>query len=148
MAFRVLAANQVPDHATIARFHQLHEVALGGLFVDVLRLCSVAGLVKVGVVAIDGTKMAANAAYSAVRTPDQLEAEVKAILSEAAATDAGEDAHLGEAQGDELPPELSQRNSRLARLRSAKVRLEQETAQNRTARVGRWPTSPTPTVGP
>lgn len=134
VAFRVITANQAPDHATIARFRQTHEVALGALFVDVLRLCAEAGLVKVGVVAVDGTKMAADAAYSAVRTPDRLEAEVQAILAEAAAADAREDAHLGDARGDELPPGLSERNARLARLRTAKQRLEREAAEGHTGR--------------
>lgn len=124
VAFRVLSGNVVPDHATIGRFRQRHEQALGDLFCEVLRLCGEAGLVRVGVVAIDGTKIADNAALSANRTHPQLREEVDRILEEAAAVDAAEDAQFGQARGDELPPELADRRSRLARLRAAKERLD------------------------
>jgi len=76
VAFRVVAANQRPDHTTIARFRQEHAAALAALFVEVLRLCVTAGLVKVGVVALEGTKIKANAALSANRTQEWLQAEV------------------------------------------------------------------------
>ena len=129
VAFRVICANQTPDHATIARFRQHHEKALAGLFGEILRLCASAGLVRIGVVAIDGTKIAASASLAANRTKDAIEAEVRRILAEAAETDAKEDALYGTGRtGDELPPELADRRSRIARLKEAKRRLEHEDA--------------------
>lgn len=129
VAYRVIGANQRPDHATIARFRQAHEGALGGLFAQILRLCASAGLVKVGIVAIDGTKMAASASLAANRTAEAIEADVRRYLKEAAEIDAAEDALYGEGvRGDELPPELAERTSRLARLREAKQRLDEEDA--------------------
>ncbi len=80
IAFRVLAANQLPDHVTIARFRVRHEQALAGFLVESLRLCAAAGMVQVGTVALDGTKLAANAADKANRTHDKLEEEVAEIL--------------------------------------------------------------------
>ncbi len=124
IAFHVISANVVPDHATIARFRERHERALGELFVEVLRLCAEAGLVRVGVVAIDGTKVAANASLRANRSYTAIGEEVERILAEAAEADAAEDALYGEARGDELPAELVGRTSRLARLRAARARLE------------------------
>jgi DDE family transposase len=100
----VVTANQVPDHATIARFLRRHEAALGGLFGSVLRLCAKAGLVKSGVVAIDGTKMHANASRDANVDYDQIARE---IIAQARASDDAEDERYGDARGDELPPELS-----------------------------------------
>src|SRR5947207_15292937 len=85
---RVICANQVPDHTTIARFRQRHETALAGLFGEVLALCADAGLVEVGVVAVDGTKVHANASQHATRDYEQIAAE---ILEEAASVDADED---------------------------------------------------------
>ena len=126
IAFRVISANVVPDHATIARYRERHERALGELFVEVLRLCAEAGLVRVGVVAIDGTKVAANASLRANRSYTAIGEEVERILAEAAEADAAEDALYGEARGDELPAELVGRTSRLARLRAARARLEAE----------------------
>jgi len=129
VAYRVIGANQSPDHATIARFRAGHEQALAGLFVEILRLCAGAGLVRVGVVAIDGTKMAANASLAASRTREAIEADVRRYLREAAEIDAAEDALYGEGvRGDELPPELRDRTSRLARLKEAKRRLDEEDA--------------------
>lgn len=134
IAYRVIAANQSPDHTTIARFRQHNEGALAGLFTEILRLCAGAGMVKVGVVAIDGTKMAASASLAANRSKDAIEAEVRRILTEAAETDAAEDALYGEGvRGDELPPELADRRSRLARLKEAKRRLEEEDAARQRA---------------
>jgi transposase len=138
VAYRVIAANQAPDHATIARFRQEHEDALAGLFTECLRLCVAAGLGKVGVVAIDGTKMAAAAALSANRTNDAIAAEARRIMAEAKATDEAEDALYGKGvRGDELPPELANRTSRLARLREAKKRLEEEDAARERAHAER-----------
>jgi transposase len=126
VAYRVVAGNQRPDHATIARFRDRHREALSALFVQVLRLCAEAGMVKVGLVAVDGSKMAGNAGSSANRTAEQLEAEVKAMLDQAEATDAAEDAVHGDQRGDEPPPDLRGRQRRLARLRQAKARLDAE----------------------
>jgi transposase len=125
IAFRVITANQAPDHATVARFRARHEVALAELFSGVLGLCAEAGLVRVGVLAIDGTKVHANASQHASRDYEQIARE---ILAEAAAVDAAEDAQFGEARGDELPEELTTRAGRRAWLREAKRRLEEQRA--------------------
>jgi transposase len=109
IAYRVIAANQRPDHTTIARFRQRHEAALAGLFGEVLALCAEAGLAQVGVVAVDGTKVHANASQHANRDYEQLARE---ILEEADAVDAEEDEQFGEARGDELPPHLSTEQGR------------------------------------
>jgi hypothetical protein len=103
LAFRVLAGNQTPDHVTIARFRSRHQQALAGFLVESLRLCAAAGLVRLGLVALDGTKVAANAADKANRTLDKLEAEVAEILQQAAETDQAEDRQHGLTRGDELP---------------------------------------------
>jgi transposase len=124
IAYRVITANQVPDHATIARFRADHQAALGALFGEVLRICAAAGLGALGLVALDGTRLAADAARDANRTAAQLDDEIGRILAEAAATDAAEDAEHGpDRRGDELPPELGERHGRLARLREARDRL-------------------------
>ena len=104
VAYRVIAANQRPDHATIARFRQRHETAMADLFAQVLELCAEADLVQVGVIAIDGTKIHANASQHAARDYEQI---AKEILEDAAETDRLEDERYGEKRGDELPPELS-----------------------------------------
>jgi transposase len=126
VATRVICANRVPDHTTIARFRQRHERALAGLFGEVLALCADAGLVRVGVIAVDGTKLAANAAPQATRDYEQIARE---ILEQAAEIDAREDAQFGDARGDELPPELSTREGRQRWLRDAQRRLDQRRAQ-------------------
>src|ERR1043166_3299800 len=109
VGFRVIAANQVPDHATIARFRARHEQALGELFAQVLGLCARAGLVSLGIVALDSTKIAANASSMATRTYEQIAAE---LLAEAEAIDAAEDQQFGQARGDELPAELADARTR------------------------------------
>jgi transposase len=129
IAFRVLAGNQLPDHVTIARFRVRHQQALAGFLVASLRLGAAAGLVHLGVVALDGTKVAANAADKANRTLAKLEEEVAQILREAAEADQAEDRQHGRARGDELPAELANPSGRLARLRQAKARLEAEAAE-------------------
>src|SRR5919202_1829644 len=123
VAFRVLAAQQRPDHATIARFVERHQDALAGLFGEVLTLCARSGLVKVGVIAVDGTKVRANASRNENLDYEQLARE---ILEEAKAVDAAEDELYGEARGDELPPEFSTAQGRRGWLREAKHRLEEE----------------------
>src|SRR4051794_7119581 len=127
VAFRVLAAQQRPDHATIARFVERHEAALAGLFGEVLALCARSGLAKVGVIAVDGTKVNANASRNENRDYEQLARE---ILEEAKAIDAAEDELYGEARGDELPPEFETTQGRRGWLREAKQRLEAERAAN------------------
>jgi transposase len=124
--FRVIAANLVPDHTTIARFRQRHAETVAGLFVQVLALCEKAGMVKVGRVAIDGTKMRANAGLAANRTYPAIRGEIEAILAEADAVDAAEDELYGQARGDELPPELADPASRRERLERAARELEAE----------------------
>ena len=129
IAFRVLAANQVPDHATIARFVKNNERALSALFCQVLVLSQEAGLVKLGVVALDGTKIAASASGQANRTRGDLEAEASRILAEAIATDSEEDARHGTHRGDELPGDRCDPRSRRTRIAQAKARLDAEDAR-------------------
>ena len=126
VATRVICANQAPDHTTIARFRQRHEAALAELFGAVLALCAEAGLVNVGLIAIDGTKVHANASQHANRDYEQLGRE---ILEEADAVDAAEDERFGDARGDELPPELATRQGRRGWLREAKRRLDDKRAE-------------------
>jgi transposase len=116
IAFRVLAGNNTPDHVTIARFRVRHEQALAGLLIASLKLCAAAGMVRLGLVALDGTKIEANAAAAANRTHAHLEAQVAELLAQAAATDQAEDHEYGAARGDELPRALAGRAERLARL--------------------------------
>ena len=125
VAFRVITANQAPDHATIARFRVRHERALEDLFGQVLGLCAEAGLVEVGVIAVDGSKFAAAAADKATRSYEQIATE---ILAEAGRIDAAEDQIHGSARGDELPEHLARREGRRAWLRGAKQRLDAERA--------------------
>jgi transposase len=122
VAYRVITANRVPDHATIARFIVRHEVALGELFGSVLALCAKAGLVKTGVVAIDGTKIAANASREANLDYERIARE---IVAEARRIDEAEDERYGEARGDELPEQLRTREGRRRWLAEAKRELEQ-----------------------
>src|SRR5262245_38413873 len=127
VAFRVVAGNLCPDHATIARFRQRHTEALKGLFTDILRLCKEAGLVKVGIVALDGTKLAADAALEANRTYETIRSEVETMLHDAESTDVEEDRLYGPGhRGDELPEALRNRGDRLARLKQCRERLEHE----------------------
>ena len=125
VAARVICANQVPDHTTIARFRQRHETALAGLFGAVLVLCAEAGLVQVGVVAVDGTKVHANASERATRDYEQIARE---ILAEADAVDREEDERFGERRGDELPEPLASGEGRARWLAEAKRRLERQRA--------------------
>ena len=126
VAFRVITANQAPDHATIARFRVRHERALSELFGQVLGLCADAGLVRVGVVAVDGTKVHANACERATRDYEQIARE---ILEQAAEIDALEDEQFGERRGDELPPGVATREGRQRWLRDAQRRLDQRRAE-------------------
>ena len=136
VAFKVVAANRKPDHATIARFRRDNLEELKGLFTGILKLCAEAGLVKVGAVSIDGTKMAANASLAANRTHEgltkEIGKEVERMLAEAEEKDAEEDGLFGKKRGDELPEDMRVRKTRIARLRECKARLEKE-AQERAA---------------
>jgi transposase len=134
IAFRVLAANNTPDFRTISDFRKDHLRALAGLFLQVLKLCRKAGLVKLGHVALDGTKIKANASkhkamsYKRMKEEEaRLEAEVAELLKKAEAVDEEEDQWYGkDTRGDELPKELAFRESRLKKIREAKVALEAE----------------------
>lgn len=169
--YRVLAANQHPDHDTIAAFRQTHLPALAALFLQVLRLCQRAGLVKLGHVALDGTKVLANASkhkamsYGRMAEAERkLEQEIATLLAEAQRVDAAEDAQFGKGKrGDELPAELARRETRLAKIREAKAALDAEAKaaaaaaaaeaqaklaarERQTRETGRKPKGPTPTV--
>jgi transposase len=128
VAFRVICANQVPDHATIARFRVRHQEALADLFGQVLGLCAKAGLVEVGVLAVDGSKFRAAASDGAIRAYGEIAAEV---LAEAAEADAAEDERYGDARGDELPEHLRSHGGRRAWLREAKRELDAERAEKK-----------------
>jgi hypothetical protein len=121
----VIAVNQRPDHSTIARFRPRHERGLSELFGEVLGLCAEAGLVSVGLVAIDGTKVHANASHHSTRDYEQIAREV---LAEADAVDRAEDERFGEKRGDELPPHLSTEQGRRGWLRDARRRLDEKRA--------------------
>jgi len=137
IGFRYLAADEHPDHSTMAEFRKRHLEALAGLFCQALQLCEKAGLVKLGHVAIDGSKIQGNAskhkAMSYERMSEaekKLQAEVAGLLQRAEAVDAAEDEKYGKDQaGDELPGELGRRESRLAKIRAAKAELEAEAKQ-------------------
>jgi transposase len=132
VAFRVLAAGNQPDFRTISEFRRRHLEALEGLFVQVLRLARQAGALQIGRVAIDGSKIKANASkhkamsYGRMQEREaQLQQEVRHLLTQAEATDAQEDATHGRQRGDELPAELQRRTTRLQRIREAKRVLEE-----------------------
>ena len=134
IAYRVITANQAPDHSTIARFRARHAGELAELFGQILGLCAKAGLVSVGTIALDGTRILANAADSANRSYSQLATE---ILEEAARVDAEEDERFGDRRGDELPPELADPTTRRQRLREAKRRLDEE-HEAKVAEMAAW----------
>jgi hypothetical protein len=162
VAFRVMTANQAPDHATIARFRVRHETAIAALFGGVLELCARAGLVELGVVVVDGTRIAASAADRQTRSYEQI---VKEILGEAAALDAAEDERYGDERGDELPPGFRNQGDRRTRLREAKRALDAQpprrprrspataasgcmSAAGVSTRTGRWSVGSLPTRPP
>ena len=151
VAFRFLAAGNQPDFRTLSEFRRRHGEALAALFTQGLRLCRQAGLVKLGRVAIDGTKIKANASkhkamsYGRMRTQEAaLEQEVRALLRQAEAADREDDQRYGpNRRGDELPAELARRESRLLKIREAKAALEAE-ARAQAQAEGRPPESGTP----
>lgn len=134
VAFRFLSADQHPDHDCIASFRQRHLKVLSGLFAQVLQLCREAGLVKLGHVALDGTKVKANASKHKamsygrmVEDEKKLLDEVQRLLADAESTDSDEDGRYGKGcRGDELPDELARRESRLRKIQEAKAALEQQ----------------------
>jgi transposase len=130
--YRVLAANQRPDHATLARFRRRHQDAIAELFGQVLALCVKAGLVDAQVVAIDGTKIAADASFFANRKREKLAAE---ILEEAEAVDAAEDEAFGDRRGDEMPKEWSGGRDRRERIRAALADLDSRSARDYETRM-------------
>jgi hypothetical protein len=141
VAFRYLAGDEHPDHSTISEFRKGQLKTVGEQFVQVLRLCQEAGLVKLGHVALDGSKLQANASkhkamsYERMKaSEEQLQAEVAALLQRAEAVDAAEDEKFGKGRrGDELPAELARRESRLEKIRTAKAALEAEAKQKAEA---------------
>jgi hypothetical protein len=156
VAMRVICANQRPDHTTIAGFRQRHETALAELFGEVLALCADAGLVRVGVIAVDGTKVHANASERATRSYEEIARE---ILEDAAAVDAGEDERFGGARGDELPGDWppgradsagcvtpSAASMSVARTRASRSRSHGRTGSRRPNVV--WKKSTGSSVGP
>lgn len=145
VAFRWLSANAAPDYRSLSRFRQRHHSGVEGLFVQVLVLCAEAGLVKLGRVALDGTKLRASASRHKAMSHDrlgpriaQLEAEVAAIVAEAVATDAAEDLAYGDDnRGDEVPAELARRETRLVKLRAAKAAIEADAQDKAAAKAER-----------
>lgn len=134
VAFRVLAANQRPNFRTISDFRKAHLKALGGLFKQVFKLCQKAKLVKLGNVALDGTKIQANASKHKAMSYDRMEkeearltAEIEKMFKQAQSIDEQEDEKYGkDRRGDELPEELAFRESRLKKIQEAKAELERE----------------------
>jgi transposase len=131
VAFRVICAQDVPDHATVARFRREHfadPAAMGDLFAQVLVVAARAGLGKLGLIAIDGTKIAASASKDANRAEGRLRELAAVVVAEAEAVDAAEDELFGDARGDELPAELADPKTRGERIRAALAELEAERA--------------------
>ena len=141
VAFRVISGNQHPDHVRISEFRRRHLVALAGLFIQVLKLCRAAGLAKLGHVALDGTKMKANASkhkamsYERMHKDEaRLSAKVEELFKAAEQADASEDAQYGQGRrGDELPEELRRAETRRARIRELRAELEAEANAQREA---------------
>jgi transposase len=141
IAFRVLAAGNQPNFRTISDFRKIHLKTLEGLFEQVLKIAMEAGAMKVGRVAVDGTKVKANASKHKAMSYDrmlekekQIKAEVKELLEKAEAADAEEDKRHGkDRRGDELPAELQRRESRLKKIREAKRAVEQRARDKATA---------------
>jgi transposase len=145
VACRIIVGDDIPDFRTISEFRKTHLARLEALFVEVLKLCALAGLAKVGTVALDGTKVKANASrhkamsYERMQEEEKrLKEEVARLLAEAEATDAAEDAtHGPDRSGDELPEELARRQSRLAKIQQAKAELEERARQEAAEEAAR-----------
>jgi transposase len=133
VACRVIVGDDIPDFRTISDFRKIHLARLETLFVEVLKLCALAGLARVGTIALDGTKVKANASRHKAMSYDRMKSEairlkeeIAKLLAEAAATDKAEDLEHGpDRHGDELPDELARRQGRLAKIRQAKKLLEE-----------------------
>ena len=134
VTYKLITAMRVPDHSTIAEFRRRHERALGELFTEVLALCEEAGLVEVGVISIDGTKIRANASRGANRTYEKLVAD---ILKEAEETDRWEDGLFGPDRGDEVPEHLRTEEGRRAAFKAARERLAQKAGRGEEPQVAR-----------
>jgi len=134
VVYKLITAMQIPDHSTIADFRRRHERALGELFCEVLALCDEAGLVEVGVISIDGTKIRANASRGANRTYEKLVAD---ILKEAEETDRWEDGLFGADRGDEPPEHLRTEEGRRAAFKAAKERLAKKAGRGEEPEVAR-----------
>lgn len=132
VTYKLITAMRVPDHSTISEFRRRHERALGELFTAVLALCDEAGLVEVGVISIDGTKIRANASRGANRTYERLVAD---ILKEAEETDRWEDGLFGSERGDELPEHLRTEEGRRQAFKAAKERLAQKAGRGEAPEV-------------
>ena len=139
--YKLITAMAIPDHSTIAEFRRRHEQALGELFTAVLSLCREAGLVEVGAISIDGTKIRANASRGANRTYEKLVAD---ILKEAEETDRWEDGLFGEDRGDELPEHLRTEEGRRAAFKAAKERLAQKAGRDAEPEVAKIEVQPPP----
>lgn len=145
VACRIIVGEDVPDFRTISDFRKIHLARLEALFLEVLKLCALAGLTRVGTIALDGTKIKANASRHKAMSYDRmkeeekrLEEEIARLLAEAAATDAAEDNALGQDRsGDELPDELKRRASRLAKIKKAKALLEERARTEAEAEAAR-----------
>lgn len=165
--YRFVVGDEVPDHTVIARFRQRHAGRMKSVFLRVLELCREAGLIRLGLVALDGTKVKANASLDANRTAGTIEAQINRILEEAATTDAREDREAeAESRGSAIPEGLARHDERLARLKicrdklNAKARAEAARQQEKIAaregeekatgrrRRGRKPKEPDPNVDP
>src|SRR3954452_21944259 len=129
VACRIIVGNDIPDFRTISDFRKTHLARLEALFIEVLKLCALAGLTKVGTISLDGTKIKANASRHKAMSYDRmqeeeerLKEEIAVMLAEAQATDEAEDARHGpDRHGDELPAELARRQSRLAKIQQARA---------------------------
>ncbi|MGI8531361.1 MAG: transposase [Geodermatophilaceae bacterium] len=135
LAFRAICAELVPDHIAVARFRADHQTAIRGVFIDVLELCAKAGLASLGTIAIDGTKIASDAALDVNRTESAIAAEVDRILAQAGTADEAD--AVAPSLGSELPAELARPGSRLARLRAALGEIEAERAAREKAEAER-----------
>ncbi|HVZ90825.1 MAG TPA: transposase [Rhizomicrobium sp.] len=144
VAFRVICGNEPPDHTVIARFRQRHDAAFIALFEQVLAVCVKAGMGRFATIAIDGTKIAANASSAKTRSEQAIRERLRAIVDEAAAIDAAEDELFGvDRRGDELPAELADPSTVEQRLTAALAELEAEQAAEAAdnaeqARVAHW----------
>ena len=145
VACRVIVGEDIPDFRTISDFRKTHLARLETLFVEVLKLCALAGLVKVGTIALDGTKVKANASRHKAMSYDRmqeeqtrLKEEIAGMLAEAQAADDAEDARHGpDRHGDELPEELTRRQSRLAKIQQARAMLEERAKAEAAAEAAR-----------